>query len=249
MEEDVVRASTTYAAAAAEASIHSLVDSAFSLSAVSAKEMVGVYEGRMAKKGSAGRFIYDELMLAAKHGRCPLCGQRSVSTLDHHLPKSSFPALAVDPLNLVPACSDCNKAKSSSIPVSRHEETLHPYFDDIEKDLWLRARVVEVGPAALIFFVDHPVGWTEIMFARASLHFKTFGLSGLYSSQAAQELNNIRFGLSQIFDRGGEAVVKQHLREQAVSRSAAHTNSWQAATYRALAENEWFCRGGFEFAY
>jgi hypothetical protein len=40
--------------------------------------------------------------------------------------KSPLPALAVALLNLVPACSDCNKAKLASVPTSAEEVGLHP---------------------------------------------------------------------------------------------------------------------------
>ena len=62
----------------------------------------------MVRKNGPGRATYDLLKLSAKGGFCPLCGQRNVSTLDHYLPKESYPDLSILPINLVRACSDCN---------------------------------------------------------------------------------------------------------------------------------------------
>jgi len=93
-------------------------------SSVTVAEMKSVYTNRMAKKLAPGRIYYDKLMSLPEHGRCPLCSQRVVSTLDHHLPKAHFPSLAVSPLNLIPACQDCNKTKSEDIPSCSEEETL-----------------------------------------------------------------------------------------------------------------------------
>ena len=98
---------------------------------VTKAEMEKVYTQRMAKVGAPGREIYDEIFSAPPGGRCPLCVQRSVTTLDHHLPKALFPALAVTPLNLVPACSDCNKAKLGASPDTARDAPLHPYYDDL----------------------------------------------------------------------------------------------------------------------
>ena len=103
-----------------------------------------VYDGRMAAQGSPGRAIYDAIKVGSPNGLCPLCGQRVVATLDHYLPKSRYAALAVNPANLIPACSDCNKAKSDAVA-----DTLHPYYDNIENDLWLRAELKEVRPASV----------------------------------------------------------------------------------------------------
>ena len=103
--------------------------------------MIKVYTNRMAKEGAPGRPVYNALKLAAR--RCPLCGHRDVSTLDHYLPKTAFPLLCVTPSNLVPACSDCNKVKSDALPATAADQTLHPYFDDADQDAWLKAEVVQ----------------------------------------------------------------------------------------------------------
>ncbi|NEA65316.1 hypothetical protein [Streptomyces sp. SID12488] len=244
-EDEVVAAADEYAEAAETLTLHTLEPGDFTLDTVSCDEMIALYKYRLVQKKAVGRFIYDDLILAATHGRCPLCGQRAVSTLDHHLPKTLYPALAVDPLNLIPACSDCNKLKSNAAPTCAEDEPLHPYFDDIEDDPWLCAAVVNVAPAAVRFYVGPPLEWPETLAYRAHRHFKMFKLASLYASQAAQEINNIRYALSQVFDRGGANEVQRHLEEQADSRRAAHINSWQTATYTALADSAWFCQGGF----
>jgi hypothetical protein len=249
VEASIVVADQDYTAAANRASLHSLNKDDFSLlPTVTNSELVGIYKNGMARKGSAGRKIYDDLILAAKDGRCPLCGQRQVSTLDHHLPKSLYPALAVSPNNLIPACADCNKLKLDTIPRSSEEETLHPYFDDIERCEWLRAKVIESAPAALRFYVDTPSSWSATLVKRVDLHFKTFGLGKLYAAQAAHELSNIRRYLSEVHSAaptGGADRVRKHLEDQARSRQGANINSWQTATYQALAASEWYCDGGF----
>ncbi|MFF4983341.1 HNH endonuclease [Streptomyces sp. NPDC001046] len=251
-EAQIVAAGKSYVTAAQATTLHNLEPEDFEVDQVTGSEMVAIYTGRMAKKGAAGRVIYDDLILAAKDGRCPLCGQRPVSTLDHHLPKSLYPALAVDPLNLIPACADCNKLKLDVAPVSPEDETLHPYFDNIEQRSWLHAEVVEVAPAALRFFVRAPSEWDETLAQRARAHFKKFGLAKLYASQAAQEMSNIQYRLAQLYSvnaEGGAQRVQEYLEEEAESRRRAYLNSWQTATYAALANSAWFCSGGFQLQY
>ena len=51
--------------------------------------------------------------------------------------------------------------------------------------------------------------------------------------------------LRQDFDNGGAAAVRVELEYQWESRQANRVNSWQTATYEALAESDWFCDGGF----
>ena len=242
---EIHNASYAFEAAACLTHVHTLRSAADVGGLVSREEMSKVYTQRMAKIGAPGREIYDELLSAPAHGRCPLCGHRRVSTLDHYLPKANFPALAVAPLNLIPACSDCNKAKGDFIPLTDEDEILHPYFDNLEEESWLRAAVVESVPAAVRFFVDPPMHWTATLRERVSRHFSIFGLAALYGSQAADELLNLRYYLRMIREVGGVDAVNSYLLERAESSAAVGQNSWRTATYRAFAASEWFCAGGF----
>lgn len=92
-----------------------------------------------------------------------------------------------------------------------------------------------------------PPSWPAVWCERARYHFKVLHLAKLYASQAAQELVNIRHYLASLHKESGAEGVKRHLTEQATSREAAHPNSWQTATYKALSASTWFCNGGFDF--
>jgi hypothetical protein len=207
--------------------------------------MEAVYTQRMAKKAAPGRDAYDELFNSAPNGKCPLCGHRTVSTLDHHLPKAHYPVLAVVPLNLVPACGDCNKAKLAALPTSANHETLHPYYDNIEGDRWLVAEVVVGTPAALRFRVQPPANWSAVLADRVALHFRTLGLGTLYSAEGADELLNIRGQLETIHAAGGAALVETELRERSASCRRARLNGWRTAAFEAFADSAWFCDVGF----
>lgn len=208
-------------------------------------EMEKVYTQRMAKTGAPGREIYDEIFASSPSGRCPLCMQRSVSTLDHHLPKAHFPSLAVAPLNLIPTCSDCNKAKLDARPTTAEEVPLHPYFDELGDEIWLNAIVIERQPAALRFLVTRAAGWSETLSARVDNHFRSLGLAALFASQAAEELLNIRHQLCMLRDSSPEDGVREELERRAISCAAARPNGWRTAAYRAWFESDWFCDGGF----
>ena len=166
---------------------------------VNKTEMIAVYDNKFSKKGQPGRIYYDKLMAVPKLKKCPLCGYRIVSQLDHHLPKTKYPALAVTPINLIPACSDCNKIKTASKPSKTEEETLHPYFDDIENDPWLKAEVIVDNPVGIRFFVEKPFTWDDVKMKRVEHHFKLFKLGQLYSLYAAEELTLREYSLYKNF--------------------------------------------------
>ncbi len=211
---------------------------------VSQQEMEWLYTNKFSKKGSPLRVIYDEILAAVPNEICPLCGQKQVRTLDHYLAKSLHPALAVTPINLVPACRDCNMEKLAHQPTCAEEQTMHPYYDNIEDGIWLLASVIEETPPALQFFVDPPLNWPAIKAARVRFHFSSLKLARLYGVHAAAELIQIQFALLKVNERGGSDAVRLHLSDQAESRRMINRNSWQAAMYSALSNSAWFCEGG-----
>ena len=241
----VANTSADLDAAAGRQELHKLSRDTLVGSGVTKEEMEAVYTQRMAKKNAPGRTIYDELISAPIHGKCPLCAQRDVTTLDHHLPKAHYPALAVVPLNLIPACGDCNKAKSDRIPLKAEDVPLHPYFDEIDNERWLLAVMVKTRPAALRFGVKAPLTWGPILKHRVRNHFKTLGLAKLYAAESAEELVNIRYQLIDIHDASGAEEVRLHLQERAESCRRSRRNGWRTAAYEAWAASDWFCKGGF----
>lgn len=240
----IEEASDEYAAAALTASLHEILASDLVGTNVTRDEMVCVYTDRMAKKGAPGRYIYDDIFAAPAQGKCPLCGQRAVETLDHHLPKARYPALAVAPLNLVPACYMCNKAKHEA-PGEATEVCLHPYFDVIDDRRWLRAEVLKTRPAALRFSVEAPEEWDEVLRRRVTHHFQKLRLAELYASESAEELLNIRHQLEGILAAADETAVRAELASRAASALRAKRNGWRTAAYEAWSANSWFCSEGF----
>lgn len=242
----VVSASKRLSSLGARGAFHTMRPTTRVGRSVSKEEMSAVYEQRMARKGAPGRPVYDRLLMASPDMRCPLCGQRVVSTLDHYMPRKFFPALSVVPINLVPACSDCNKLKLAGIAADANEQLLHPYFDNVDAAQWLHARVDESSPASLEFSVRPPDGWSKVTIARVRHHFSVLKLGSLYRSHAAAELSNIKYSVSSLFQKAGSNAVRDHLTTEAESRRRAQLNSWQTAMYFALAASTWYCEGGFQ---
>jgi len=214
------------------------------LGGVTAEEMKRVYKGTFVKSKRT-RNIYDTIKKLSTNDICPMCGQRTVGTLDHYLAQSLHSAYVLTPANLLPSCGDCNKAKLDAQPKALIEQTLHPYFDDVDDDTWLYAEVQECSPAALLFYPNPPAAWPVEKQTRVRLHFRTFGLGALYASHSAVELNNIRYGLQRIAERKTAEDIRVELLSRADSSRAAQINSWQTATYYALAASDWFCSGGY----
>lgn len=246
LERDVIAAGADFLRRAGNNTLYQIPSKISFRGGVSAIQLKKIYTDRMAKKNTPGRPFYDKVLASARQGICPLCGQRVASTIDHYLAKASYPIFSVLPLNLVPACKDCNIVKNEyPDPTRAEEETLHPYFDDIENDPWLCADVVQGQSPSLRFIVQPVQGWSSIMEERVKYHFSVFALGKLYATHSAVELASIRYSLDALHAAGGSDSVRAHLEGEYQSRLHAHVNSWQTAMYKALAESDWFCSTGF----
>lgn len=246
IEHTITKAEKEYIAEGSTAQLHSIAVHSSIDGIVTGKEMEDIYNNTFVKSTKT-RSTYDKIKKSCANDICPLCGQGTVKQLDHYLPITSFPVYGICAINLVPACADCNKIKLAYKPGTAEDQTLHPYFDDVEDIRWLFAKVHETQPAVVTFFVKPPKQWNKVKGERLTTHFRTFALATLYTTHAAVEMNNMRFMLNKILAGANDPKeIKNHLLERAESCEAAHINSWQTATLYALSESAWFCSGGFK---
>ncbi|MFJ4860132.1 HNH endonuclease [Streptomyces sp. NPDC088748] len=192
----------------------------------------------------AGRDVYDQILAGAPYERCPLCGRGIATTLDHQLPKSEYPILAITPANLVPACSTCNQKKSSKDPADASEMLLHPYFDNLGTSRWLGVRIHEESPARAEYFVTPANDWSAEFSERVVRHFTFFGLSRQYALAAAGKLATDRYQHARLLERAGPDELRLHLKESAEGFRSVAGNTWEGALCVALAESDWYVHGG-----
>ncbi|MFI8220004.1 HNH endonuclease [Streptomyces sp. NPDC085932] len=251
LEDAVVKAGEEYETAAKNHTLHDLTDIAARPSDLTdRKQLKKVYTDRMAKKGTPGHEIYNAIKNAAED-LCPLCGIGKVETLDHQLPKGSYPLLAVVPANLVPACRDCNTGKADASPAAADAQALHPYFDEFSGTPWLAARLVRktaTTPMTARFFVDAPSAWDPAFVARLQAHLDLFNLSERYALQVGSHLSTLSFMFAALPGGSDEDGVGRLLASHAEGWTHTNPNSWESALYRALAADSWYIGGGWRQA-
>lgn len=223
--------------------IYQIPQNSIVLGNIGKKQMKSVYDYRMVGVNMPGRKFYNQIKISAPHGKCPLCSVREVDTLDHYLPKSKYPLYAVTPINLIPACTPCNKGKHIDSPTTQAEQTLHPYFDSIDAESWLKAEVLQTNPIGFEYSVQPPASWPQILKDRTVNHFVAFNLNTLFISHANEEFRGSINQFINLYNNHPD-LLKAHLLESYNSRLALGINSWQAVMYNALLNDIWFCSGG-----
>ena len=209
-------------------------------------DMVWIYEKKFVRDG--GRNYYNKIMKIPPFARCPFCGVRRVSTLDHYLAKTEYPTFAITPNNLIASCADCNKIKSNLVFKNREDELFHPYYDEFDDEIWLKSNVWLNDEILFEFYVQKPESWTDEKYARAKNHFEKLELNNLYISHAAEEFTECQYSLKRIYKTGGKDLVRVELLDRIKEHRSNMKNTWRAALYDGLLNsNDFFddyLRGG-----
>jgi hypothetical protein len=174
-------------------------------------------------------------------GRCCYCAQRRAGTLDHYLPQDVYPEFSVLPLNLVPACWDCNHTKLVQfVRLDGGATFLHPYFESgLEKVRFLYADVRMCGNEPTVaYYVDPPAEVPNDRAIRIRSHFARLKLAEYYLFEAGNELGERRMIVETLWDRGAtDADIESYLRSEAASVGKfSGVNHWRFALLDALAD-------------
>lgn len=210
------------------------------------QDMMDLYTSYMVGAKSASREVYDGLLTAAG-GLCPFCGGLGHAwTLDHYLPKAYFPAYSVHPCNLVPCCRDCNTGKNASFGQHVHEQTLHPYLDQIQffNERWITATVNRCDPILIIYQCSPPENWLDSDQQRVRHHFVSYKLARRFCVQAGSEISKLvqlrQGSLRQLSPQNFQAYLLEN-----ANCADFVLNGWSRTMYAALADTEWFVQADF----
>lgn len=210
---------------------------------ISSKEMQKVYNDYLVDKpGSSkiGRKVYNSIFSNTYYSLCPYCSHREVKTLDHYLPKSKFILHVVNPLNLLPSCSDCNKEKLNDLTLSKDKMLIHPYFDDVSNVDWLACEVEEsTWPVTFTYKVSENITNTNLK-SRIDYQFKLLNLNKLYADNATREFYKRVKLLIKEFNSNPSNKAMDFINDNYESYRYENTNSWQTKMFEALGNSEWF---------
>ena len=197
---------------------------------VSSAEMSKVYTDKFANQAGPGRVYYNKIMAQTNQGTCPICGVRIACTLDHYLPKSKVPTLAVTPSNLIPTCRDCNFDKHADMEFDPNKTPVHIYFDELPNVPWL---FVNIGSLMEVtYYISCPNTWDAGLRNRVEQHLDFYNLHQLYSSHAAQEIADAKMLWQTLLTTGGQSALHSIICSARKSAECNDMNSWKAALYR-----------------
>ncbi|TDM48748.1 hypothetical protein ETI06_09755 [Macrococcoides goetzii] len=196
--------------------------------------LIKMYENKFSKKGQTARNYYDKILSYNKSEICPYCKTAKANNLDHYLPKSKYPSLAINPLNLLPICFKCNDDKGTVVG-----SLVHLYYDNIQSINWLKCKLFRCKPLKLEFYVDKSEFEDTELFQKVNNTFERYNISSTYNSLAIDELLDSFHSFKRIANVDGYSVLKSDLKE--IIKHAHNKNTWKYSLYNEISgENDWF---------
>lgn len=177
--------------------------------------------------------------------QCPICGISAPDELDHYLPKSEFPTLAIYVRNLVPICSTCNKKKSAIW--SETGNFFHPYFDILPDVQFLEATAtIENNGLIIEFQVNSNIGLDTQILAKLQTQLTILSLNDRYSKELNIYLAGQAISLLSNYESQGTIGVEEYLRRQSEYEARRfYANHWRPTLLNGLRRCNDFIDGGF----
>lgn len=205
-------------------------------------DMTNLYTQKFVPMGQKNRKYYDEIMMLTQDKLCAYCRKNGANTLDHFLPKARYVVYSVTPYNLVPSCSNCNHDKLDSTFLQYSEQPFHPYYDEFDDVLWLKARLIENPEVSFQFYTDTSEVKDKVKAQRIELSFsdKGYKLNKVYLEHVPAEYRVRLKSILRQYRKGGKEAAVEYLNESIQDEQSVMLNSWKAAIYQAIIDNEWF---------
>lgn len=207
-------------------------------------DMNWFYENRL-RRSRRGRTVWVSIIDLA--GRlCPFCHLAKPRTIEHSFPQSTYPRLAVEPLNLVPACRDCNSERNAG----HGTITVSPYFDNwVVDNPWLRADVIDsFHPEDLRFSVTRHPAFDNDQWDALTQFVEDVDLLDRYVGLAIEAFSEFVIGLQNTHPRPSVSQAEPSLLDKVDSHRATYgDNRWQTvafeAWHRSAASIDWASAG------
>jgi len=178
---------------------------------------------------------------------CPFCGMYRNPAgsrggrldVDHYLPKSKWPELALIPCNLVPMCDTCNsrlKHTSGPTATARSRVFLHPYYDEFVQQMGLVCTIQSSLPPSFRLETSSLSGRQRRV---AESHFTKLNLSDRYGIHAVDQLlpdfhELVIMGIESGSIRDVAGIVAKASELFELNRRRRGRLDWRTATYWGL---------------
>jgi hypothetical protein len=199
------------------------------------------------QKGGRLADLRNEMIIRASS--CPYCGFGEITNLDHHLPRSLYKGLSIYPKNLIPCCGTCNNKKRTVDGEQADQQFHHIFFNNIPNNIIFFKATAELnaGTLSVVFVIDDVPGMPPDTLLRLRFQIERLNLNFRYISTINDFILSQKVSFEMMYEvrKSGEDV-RSYINRSAIGLGKEYgLNDWRPVLFRALAECEAFCNGGF----
>jgi hypothetical protein len=181
---------------------------------------------------------------------CPYCGFGEVRDLDHHLPRSTYKALAIFAMNLIPCCHSCNGKKRALASSKAVGHFNHVYLEHLPNEPFFRAKVnVSRRGLRVSFHIRKTPGISQLTVARLRKQFQRLDLHDRLTKQVNIFLLDLRPAIEMFADLGSTKLSAYLTSCRDQYRNDFGNNDWRVALMAGLAGSSKFCTGGYKYCF
>lgn len=169
------------------------------------------------------------------------------NTTEHILPKEDYPEYAINALNLLPCCSDCNSAKGSKVrDKNGNPLIINFYYNKLPENQYLYVRLLEdeKGYIDFEYYLDNSDQQVEeSMFQLIQSHFEKLGLIEKYEEAAIADYVEIENSLKNRASESGVKKCLEDLQSNTLEDAKEYgCNHWKVILKLALTDSEWYAK-------
>ncbi|PHV36863.1 hypothetical protein [Janthinobacterium sp. BJB304] len=197
------------------------------------KSLIGLYNPETDK------YPFNELEKLRKKNKllaCPVCGELGrPRTLDHCLPKTTYPEFAIHLLNLVPACDWCQGEKLTDYKNAAGARSfLHPYYDEVNQALYTILLQAPYLTPVISFEIRNNL--PEELKELVASHLKGIDFWERFKEYFENSYQNI-IRIASDTRAAGIITVTTAIQSAYSLEACKGINSWDAVVYRSLLED------------
>lgn len=176
---------------------------------------------------------------------CPYCTINEANTTDHILPKEKYPEYAIDTLNLIPTCSNCNSIKGEYVVDDNDNKITLNFYQDVlpqEQYLYVEFRKLQQSIKAN-YYIHNNGNINQDIYSLIERHFNKLKLINRFNDKAIQEISELKnLYLSEQFSSEGEynQFAEKQLRKINLDKTSLGYNHWKVILYQSAATSDVF---------
>ena len=174
---------------------------------------------------------------------CQYCTLSEVSTLDHIIPKKSFPEFSVNPLNLFPCCAKCNSKKSNLWIKNDKHLFLNLYLDELPNKKYLIADFDFKDNIPMVTFsLGNPENIDNRTYEIIESHFSRLDLLRRMRERSNEKITDIINAIKGNYKLNSDIdSVKSAIRETEENNKKAYGyNHWKSVLILSIIEKDEF---------